>query len=103
MCRAVDCHPDVVVTDLTLGASDGWQLIQDLRRDVRTRAIPVVLLTGRSAPSLRERAEREGCAGFFVKPCPGPDSSERLLGRSAQTMIATTSAFLASPFLPTGK
>jgi hypothetical protein len=28
-----------------------------------------VLLTGHAAPSLRERAEHEGCAGFFVKPC----------------------------------
>jgi hypothetical protein len=28
-----------------------------------------VVLTGDTAPSLRERAEHEGCAGFFVKPC----------------------------------
>jgi CheY-like chemotaxis protein len=46
-----------------------WQLIYDLERDARTRDIPVVVVTGRAAPSLRERAEREGCAGFFVKPC----------------------------------
>jgi CheY-like chemotaxis protein len=43
--------------------------MHDLRRDGRTRDIPVVLLTGHAAASLRERAEREGCAGFFVKPC----------------------------------
>lgn len=67
--RAWDCHPDIVVTDLTLRDGDGWQLIRDLRRDARTRDIPVVLLTGHTAASLRERAEREGCAGFFVKPC----------------------------------
>lgn len=69
-CRSAwEFHPDIVVTDLTLRGSDGWQLIQDLQRDARTRAIPVVLLTGHAATSLRERAEREGCAGFFVKPC----------------------------------
>jgi two-component system, cell cycle response regulator DivK len=67
--RAWDFHPDIVVTDLALRGGDGWQLIQDLKREPRTRAIPVVLLTGHDAPSLRERAEHEGCAGFFVKPC----------------------------------
>lgn len=67
--RAWDFHPDIVVTDLALPGGDGWQLIQDLKREPRTRAIPVVVLTGHAAPSLRERAEQEGCAGFFVKPC----------------------------------
>ena len=67
--RAWESHPDIVVTDLTLRGADGWQLIQDLKREPRTRDIPVVLLTGHAAPTLRERAEREGCAAFFVKPC----------------------------------
>ncbi len=67
--RAWDFHPDIVVTDLSLRGGDGWQLIHDLKRSARTRDIPVVLLTGHAAPSLRERAEHEGCAGFFVKPC----------------------------------
>ena len=67
--RAWDFHPDIVVTDLTLRGGEGWQLIQDLKRDARTRDIPVLLLTGHAAPSLRERAEHEGCAGVFVKPC----------------------------------
>ena len=67
--QAWESHPDIVVTDLTLRGADGWQLVQDLKREARTRDIPVVLLTGHAAPSLRERAEREGCAAFFVKPC----------------------------------
>jgi two-component system, cell cycle response regulator DivK len=67
--RAWESHPDIVVTDLTLPGGDGWQLIQDLKRQARTRDIPIVLLTGHEAPSLRERAEREGCAAFFVKLC----------------------------------
>jgi CheY-like chemotaxis protein len=67
--RAWEFHPDIVVTDLTLPGEDGWQLIQDLQRDPRTRDIPVVVVTGQAAPSLRERAEQKGCAGFLVKPC----------------------------------
>ena len=66
--QALDSHPDVVVTDLTLAGGNGWQLVHDLKREARTRAIPVVLLTGYDEASLRERAAHEGCAGFFVKP-----------------------------------
>src|SRR5436190_12333799 len=54
--RAWESRPDLVVTDLTLRGSDGWQLIHDLRGEARTRDIPIVLLTGFAAPSLSERA-----------------------------------------------
>jgi CheY-like chemotaxis protein len=67
--RAWESRPDIVVTDLTLSGGDGWQLIQDLKHEARTRHIPVVLLTGQADPQLRERADRESCAAFFVKPC----------------------------------
>ena len=67
--RAWYYHPDIVVTDLMLRGSDGWQLLHALKREARTRDIPVVLLTGYAAPSLRKSAEHEGCAGFFLKPC----------------------------------
>ena len=67
--RAWESLPDIVVMDLTLSGRDGWQLIQDLKREARTRDIPVVLLTGHAETSLRQHAEREGCAAFIVKPC----------------------------------
>jgi CheY-like chemotaxis protein len=67
--EAWDTRPDVVLTELALPAADGCQLIQTLKREARTRDIPVVMLTGHVAPSVRERAEREGCAAFFTKPC----------------------------------
>ena len=92
--RAWDFHPDIVVTDLTLRGADGWQLIQQLHREARTRDIPVVLLTGHAEPSLRERAEHEGCAGFFVKPClPDELATElrRVLDRTIVHEGVTTS------------
>jgi CheY-like chemotaxis protein len=67
--QAYDWYPDVVVTDLTLRGNDGWQLIQELTSDPRTRDIPVVLLTGDAQPTSRARAAQAGCAGYVVKPC----------------------------------
>jgi CheY-like chemotaxis protein len=63
-------HPDIIVTDLTLGGDgDGWDLKRRLKDDAATRNIPVVVLTGHDERSYRERAEREGCAAFVLKPC----------------------------------
>jgi CheY-like chemotaxis protein len=62
-------HPDIVVTELSLPGGDGWQLIQDLRREARTRDIPIVLLSGQATPALTERPEHEGCAASLLKPC----------------------------------
>jgi CheY-like chemotaxis protein len=50
--RASESHPDIVVTDLISDGGDGWQLIHDLKREARTRHIPVVLVTGYPAASV---------------------------------------------------
>jgi two-component system, cell cycle response regulator DivK len=67
--RACDSSPDIIVTDLTLRGNDGWQLIDELKSDARTRDIPVVLLTGDAQSTSRDRAARAGCAAYVVKPC----------------------------------
>ena len=76
--RAAESHPDIVVTDLIADGGDGWQFIHDLKRVARTRHIPVVLVTGYPAASVRERAAREGCAACFVKPCLPDDLATAL-------------------------
>jgi len=67
--RASEIHPDIIVTDLAMPNCDGWQFVRDLKRDVRTRSIPVVAISGYAERSLRERAEGYGFAAFFPKPC----------------------------------
>jgi len=67
--RAWESHPDIIVTDLPMPNDDGWQFLQDLKNDARTRHIPVVAMSGYVQRSLRERAERDGFAAFFPKPC----------------------------------
>ena len=67
---AIATRPDIIVTDVPHLQSDGWSFVQDLKRETRTRAIPVVILTDSDEPAMRERAAREGCAALFVKPFP---------------------------------
>ena len=67
--RAWVIHPDIILTDLAMPNCDGWQFLQDLKQDARTRNIPVVAVSGYVQRSVRERAERDGFAAFFPKPC----------------------------------
>ena len=61
---------DVVVTGLLLpGEIDGIELLARLRRDARTRAIPIVVLTACAWRSDRDRALAAGCDCFLSKPC----------------------------------
>jgi two-component system, cell cycle response regulator DivK len=67
--RASEIRPDIIVTDLAMPNCDGWQFVQDLKQDARTRSIPVVAVSGYAERSLCERAARYGFAAFFPKPC----------------------------------
>jgi CheY-like chemotaxis protein len=70
--HACEKRPDVIVTDLAMPDGDGWEFMQRLSSDPRTRDIPVVMLTACATEAVRQRARQEGCAAFFFKPC-APD------------------------------
>ena len=67
--RACEEQPDVIVTDLAMPDGDGWELIEKLSADPRTKEIPVVMLTACATEAVRRRAENERLAAFFFKPC----------------------------------
>src|SRR5688572_28082518 len=55
---ACDLKPDVIVTDLAMPDGNGWDLIQKLASDPRTKGIPVVMLTACATEAVRSRAQR---------------------------------------------
>ena len=66
--RAWGLHPDIIVTELVLRHASGWELLERLKDEPRTRDIPIVVLTGIAQSAVHERARRSGCAALFVKP-----------------------------------
>jgi CheY-like chemotaxis protein len=61
--------PDAIVMDLSLPGIDGWEATRLLKADVRTRAIPVLVVSGRTLAGDVARAEAAGCDAFLTKPC----------------------------------
>ena len=60
--------PDLIITDITMPRMDGIGFIQNVRRDERYKATPILVLTTESDPDIKERAKRAGATGWIVKP-----------------------------------
>ena len=61
--------PDLIVMDLSLPGLDGWEATRRLKADPRTRAIPVIALTGHALAGHSKGAIEAGCDAFITKPC----------------------------------
>jgi DNA-binding response OmpR family regulator len=57
--------PDIVLLDLTLPDTDGFQVLHEIRRF--SQAL-IVILTGREENENKERSLREGANDFIIKP-----------------------------------
>jgi CheY-like chemotaxis protein len=69
LAQATEHVPDLVVMDLSLPVLDGWEATRRLKRDARTRHIPVVALTGHALEGHSQGAREAGCDAFLAKPC----------------------------------
>jgi CheY-like chemotaxis protein len=74
--------PDLIVMDLSMPIVDGWEAIRRLRLDDKTRAIPLVALTGCDVTG-HDSAVAAGCDAYLVKPCLPED-----LGGVVSSMLA---------------
>ena len=59
---------DCLVLDVSMPGMDGFEVCEHLASDERTRAIPIILLTGRNDDATRSTGMRLGVSEFLVKP-----------------------------------
>ena len=59
---------DLLITDLEMPRTNGYELMTHLRQNPATRHIPVLVLTSRAGAKHREKALKVGAAGFLTKP-----------------------------------
>jgi PAS domain S-box-containing protein len=60
--------PDLVLSDVMMPDLDGFRLLAILRQDVRTRGVPVVLLSARAGEEARIEGLEAGADDYLVKP-----------------------------------
>lgn len=67
--KATENLPAAILMDLSLPRLDGWEATRRLKKDARTRHIPVIALTGHALAGHSEGAADAGCDSFLTKPC----------------------------------
>lgn len=77
-------RPDVILVDINLPDTDGYRVLQALRSDPETAAIPVAALTSEVHPDAIARGRQAGFELYFAKPIDFADflsGLDRLLRR----------------------
>ena len=65
---AIDRQPDLIISDIMMPKKDGYQLTQELRQDIITSHIPIILLTAKVGDESRLQGLTVGADAFLTKP-----------------------------------
>ncbi len=63
-------RPDLIIMDLALPGTDGWEATRRLKADPELARIPVVALSAYAMKGDEESALAAGCDHYLAKPCP---------------------------------
>jgi twitching motility two-component system response regulator PilH len=61
-------HPDVVLLDVVMPKRNGYEILRALRRDARTKATPIVLVSSKNQESDRLWGKKQGADEYLAKP-----------------------------------
>jgi CheY-like chemotaxis protein len=79
------CEPVAIIMDLVLAGEEAWHFLVRLKRDQRTRQIPVVIV---SAVSRQDKALALGADAYVVKPVERRALIDMITGLQARTHAA---------------
>jgi len=83
---ARSAQPDLILMDLGLPVMDGWEATRQLKGDLSTRHVPIIVLSAHAMTTDRELAIAAGGDEFDTKPLRFPQLLEKiefLLARGA--------------------
>jgi chemosensory pili system protein ChpA (sensor histidine kinase/response regulator) len=66
--KLADISPDVMLLDVEMPRMDGFELTKNLRRDSKTKKLPIIMITSRTAEKHRNYALELGVNEYLGKP-----------------------------------
>jgi PAS domain S-box-containing protein len=68
LAAALEQPPDLILADVMMPGLDGFALLQELRADPRTQAIPIILLSARAGQEAIIEGLAAGADDYLIKP-----------------------------------
>lgn len=66
--KAVTCIPDIIISDIMMPEKDGIELITELRENLATSHIPVIVLTAKTDMETKLQSIKGGADSYITKP-----------------------------------
>lgn len=61
-------RPDLLILDINMPKTNGWEVLEEIKRDPKLRSLPVVMLTSSEQDQDILRAYDHGACTYIVKP-----------------------------------
>jgi DNA-binding response OmpR family regulator len=61
-------RPDLILLDLVIPKMDGFMVLEGLKKEEKTRNIPVIVISAKAAEEDIKRARELGASEYMVKP-----------------------------------
>ena len=68
LAKAFDEHPDIILLDVMMPVMDGFQVLEQLKNDPITQAIPVIVATAKGREEDQLQARSIGAWDYITKP-----------------------------------
>ena len=66
--KAEKTKPDLIITDIMMPHMDGYEFLERLRSDIKTRAIPVIFFSARGQTADIQKGLKLGVSAYITKP-----------------------------------
>ena len=80
LAQIADVLPAVALVDIEMPRMDGFDLTRHLRGDPRTRSLPIIMISSRTADKHRSQAAELGVNVFLGKPYPEAELLQHIAG-----------------------
>ncbi len=64
--------PDIVILDVLLPGKDGFEILKELKKDNKTKDIPVIIVSNLGSKGDLEKARQLGAVDFMIKATVTP-------------------------------